>query len=108
MVIERNDPTLQAIAKVINNEGGLPGHSLHSWRCEREPSCDCVAGLAEEILIAIRPLIEAQVREQIARDIAARIFVRVDRLQGYELDQRDGALEALREVLSDVWGGDHE
>lgn len=47
----------EVVAKVINEEGGAPGSSLHSWRCEypdRYGECSCVAETAEEVVKALR------------------------------------------------------
>ena len=65
------DPAwVEAGAKALADEGGLPGSSIHSWRCEypdRYGPCDCVPQTVVEILAAVVPLI----REQIAADIEA-------------------------------------
>lgn len=48
---------VEVVAKVISEEGGEPGSSLHSWRCEypdRYGECSCVAETAEEIVKALR------------------------------------------------------
>ena len=61
---------VEAGAKALSDEGGLPGSSIHSWRCEypdRYGPCDCVAQTVVEIIAAVEPLI----REQIAAEIEA-------------------------------------
>ena len=72
------DPAwVEAGAKALADEGGLPGSSIHSWRCEEpdrygggpiEFQCDCVAQTVVEIIAAVEPLI----REQIAAEIEAQ------------------------------------
>ena len=51
------DDAIELVTVVINREGGLPGSSLHSWRCEypldQEGSCGCVEGVADEIVLAL-------------------------------------------------------
>lgn len=46
------------LCKVIEDEGGGPGNSLHSWRCEYPhpdfPPCTCVSDLMESLLAALR------------------------------------------------------
>lgn len=55
------------LAKVINDCGGEPGSSLHSWRCEdkeRYPEeCLCVAYVVDEML----PIIEQHYAEKMKR-----------------------------------------
>ena len=51
-----SDGLVAIVAKVINDEGGAPGNSLHSWRCEypdRYGACGCVDQTAQMILDAI-------------------------------------------------------
>lgn len=46
----------EVIAKALLDEGGGPGSSLHSWRCEhpdRYGDCDCVEQTAEVIVTAL-------------------------------------------------------
>ena len=55
---ERNRRMLLAkVVFLINDYGGTPGSSLHSWRCEdkdRYPeACTCVEELADDILKTI-------------------------------------------------------
>lgn len=63
------DPAwVEAVAHVINDEGGQPGSSLHSWRCEypdRYGPCDCVEQTAEAIIAAVEPLIRERIAQQI-------------------------------------------
>lgn len=43
----------EVVVKVLEDEGGKPGHSIHSWRCEypdRFGPCDCLDQVASEIL----------------------------------------------------------
>lgn len=52
---------LDAIVKVLTDEGGVPGHDLHSWRCsypEQFGPCTCLADVADLILGAIEPAVE--------------------------------------------------
>jgi hypothetical protein len=72
---DRLTETLPVIVKVLTDEGGAPGNSLHSWRCEypdRYGECDCLTGTAESILAALRPTIDALLTEQ-AEHIAAEV-----------------------------------
>ena len=68
------DP-VQAVAEVLNSEGCLPGHSIHSWRCEdreRYPEpCTCVEELAAEVIAAARPLIEREAKDALTARLAA-------------------------------------
>jgi hypothetical protein len=50
---------VEKIADVLLNEGGAPGSSIHSWRCEhpdRYGPCRCVTEVAGEIVTAIRAM----------------------------------------------------
>jgi hypothetical protein len=51
------DPeAVERVVRVINREGGEPGNSIHSWRCEypdRYGKCDCVEQIAMMILAAL-------------------------------------------------------
>jgi len=47
------------VVRVLRAEGGDPGNSLHSWRCEYPDhygKCDCLEQTADEILAALRAL----------------------------------------------------
>lgn len=48
---------IEIIKRILLNEGGAPGSSLHSWRCEypdRFPNyCTCLEDIAEEIAEAL-------------------------------------------------------
>jgi hypothetical protein len=53
------DPVVEAIVKIIEDEGGGPGSSLHSWRCsypDRYGQCDCIEVTAGQILDALKIL----------------------------------------------------
>jgi hypothetical protein len=53
---DRLTEALPVIVKVLTDEGGAPGNSLHSWRCEypdRYGECDCLTQTAESILAAL-------------------------------------------------------
>lgn len=55
-IIQADDATVQKVAQVINDEGGRPGNSIHSWRCEypdRYSPCGCVETTAKLILAAL-------------------------------------------------------
>ncbi len=46
----------EVLAKVLADEGGEPGSSLHSWRCEYPDvygGCDCIAETAAEMVRAL-------------------------------------------------------
>jgi hypothetical protein len=45
----------EVITTAISDEGGRPGSSIHSWRCEydRYGPCDCVAFVANEVVAAL-------------------------------------------------------
>lgn len=46
------------IVQILTDEGGAPGSSLHSWRCEhpdRYGECDCLKWVAMSLL----PVLEA-------------------------------------------------
>lgn len=65
---------VQAVVEVLNNEGCLPGHSIHSWRCEArelypEP-CTCVEELAAIVVAAARPVIEREAKAAALREAA--------------------------------------
>lgn len=50
---------IAVVVKVLVDEGGTPGSSLHSWRCEhpdRYGPCNCLEQTAEEIVKALEPL----------------------------------------------------
>lgn len=50
------DPRVEAAAKALTNEGGVPGGSIHSWRCEypdRYGECGCVYEVAQIIVAAV-------------------------------------------------------
>ena len=50
------DPRGQAVVKVLTEEGGAPGSSLHSWRCnypDQYGPCTCLAVTAALILAAL-------------------------------------------------------
>lgn len=52
----RSKQWVDEVTDLINSEGGGPGSSLHSWRCEypdRYGPCDCVESLAQEIVALI-------------------------------------------------------
>jgi hypothetical protein len=54
------DEAVEAAAQTINDEGGQPGHSIHSWRCEhpdRYGECDCVRQIARAVLETAAPLL---------------------------------------------------
>lgn len=47
------------VAQVLINEGGAPGNSIHSWRCEHPEAygeCTCVPETATEVLTALADL----------------------------------------------------
>jgi hypothetical protein len=49
------DAAIEAATKVLNDEGGRPGHSIHSWRCEypdQYGACDCARVLVRLMLEA--------------------------------------------------------
>lgn len=55
---------VKTAAATLVAEGGAPGSSLHSWRCEhpeRYGSCNCVTMTVEEIIKAIEPLMRAEI-----------------------------------------------
>ena len=59
----------QVIARVLAEEGGEPGRSLHSWRCERPDwfgPCTCLAETAGEIVKAL----DLDARDQAAEKAA--------------------------------------
>lgn len=46
----------EVLAKTLTDEGGAPGSSLHSWRCEhpdRYGECSCVLEVAREQVEAL-------------------------------------------------------
>lgn len=46
------------LVAVLRAEGGDPGSSLHSWRCEhpdRYGECDCLEQIADELIRVIAP-----------------------------------------------------
>jgi hypothetical protein len=50
-----SEAAVRAAAKVLLDEGGGPGNSIHSWRCEypdRFRPCDCVNEIARAMLEA--------------------------------------------------------
>lgn len=50
------DDTFERIKRVLVDNGLEPGYSLHGWRCEhpdRFGECDCVDGLANDIIRAL-------------------------------------------------------
>lgn len=52
------DEATFAAAQALLDEGGGPGNSIHSWRCEhpdRYGPCDCVQEVADSILAAALP-----------------------------------------------------
>lgn len=55
---------IDAATAALNREGGEPGNSIHSWRCEdtdRHPQpCDCARVTARIMLEAAAPHIAAQ------------------------------------------------
>ena len=62
---------VEAGAKALADEGGLPGCSIHSWRCEYPDlygPCDCVPETVVEILAAVEPLI----RREVLADLRAK------------------------------------
>lgn len=55
---------VKTAAATLVAEGGAPGSSIHSWRCEhpeRYGSCNCVTMTVEEILKAVEPLMRAEI-----------------------------------------------
>jgi len=53
---------------------GEPGSDMHSWRCSHPDvygPCDCLAGTVTDVINAVRPLIEADLRERLAAAIEA-------------------------------------
>jgi len=68
------EEAVEAAAKAILDEGGAPGHSLHSWRCERPDrfgECGCVEQTAREVLVAALPALRRQWAEEVALAIEA-------------------------------------
>lgn len=65
------DEDVQAVAKILSDEGGNPGSSLHSWRCEYDDECDCLPSTAHFILDAVAKKIAARTLRQAALDYAA-------------------------------------
>jgi len=68
-----SDPVVEAAAAELLASGAGAGSSIHGWRCEypdRYGECDCVQETARDIVTAVRPLIEAEVRAQVAAEIA--------------------------------------
>lgn len=57
VVFDPDDPEVQKrVEKVINDEGGQPGSSIHGWRCSYPDSygeCGCVAEIARSVLSAL-------------------------------------------------------
>ena len=54
--ITNDEAAEQLIAQTISEQGGDPGSSIHSWRCEypdRYGNCDCVEQAARAILAAL-------------------------------------------------------
>lgn len=52
-----SDGLAEVVAQVLLDEGGGPGSSLHSWRCEypdRYGPCTCVADTADILADAVR------------------------------------------------------
>lgn len=67
-----SDPILDAALAELRANGAEQCSSIHSWRCDypdRYGPCNCMRETAEDVLAAVRPLIEADVRKQVARDI---------------------------------------
>lgn len=60
------DDAVGAGARALAAEGGGPGDSIHSWRCEhpdRYPgACECVPGVTVEVLRAAWPILSAGLR----------------------------------------------
>lgn len=57
-----SDKAVDAAAKALTDEGGGPGYSIHSWRCDhpdRFGECDCVRETARIMLAAAAPFIGA-------------------------------------------------
>lgn len=53
---------LQVVMAVLRDEGGDPGSSLHSWRCEypdRYGPCSCLREAASAVLDALTPKVAA-------------------------------------------------
>lgn len=51
-----DEERVAAVVKVLTDNGGAPGNSLHSWRCEypeRYGKCDCLEQTAAEIIAAL-------------------------------------------------------
>jgi len=66
------EEAVEAAAKAILDEGGAPGHSLHSWRCEhpdRYGECDCVEQTARAALEAALPALRRQWAEEVAEAV---------------------------------------
>lgn len=60
-----SDELRNKLVEIVNREGGEPGNSLHSWRCEdseRYPApCTCVAEVVDDLL----PIIEAHYKAKL-------------------------------------------
>jgi hypothetical protein len=57
-----SEEAVVAVVKVLLDEGGAPGHSLHSWRCEypaRYGLCTCLEQTAVLILEALASIAPA-------------------------------------------------
>lgn len=67
------DPRVEIVARVINDNGGQPGNSIHGWRCQypdQYGKCDCVEQTAREILAALDPA--TYTHDGVRRDKAIR------------------------------------
>jgi hypothetical protein len=101
--VEIPDEAVEAASKALIDEGGAPGNSIHSWRCEypdRYGECDCVEVTARAALVAARPYL-MPTREQIAHCLDAPAFKK----DGYyetagARRRRDYALEKAAAVMA--------
>ncbi len=60
------------IAALAENCIGEPGSDMHSWRCaypDRYGPCDCLAETVTDVIAAVRPLIEADLRQRLTTAI---------------------------------------
>lgn len=67
-----SDEARKAAAKALLDEGGGPGNSFHSWRCEypdRYGPCDCVQEVADSILAVAAPLLVSAEAERLQAEL---------------------------------------
>lgn len=98
-----SDEAVEAAAKALRDEGGDPGHNIHSWRCEhpdRFGECDCVKETARIMLAAAKPYMGAT--PVAARDAVTEVLHR-ERHFGRKCE-KDEARDCLhyREAWRDV------